>query len=73
MRRLLQYFREKGFEKGGKRRSFRVNFSRFSERELEDENFMKTKERILPIKMERLYLKNCWNYQWLLASSSTTN
>ena len=32
MRRLLQYFREKGLEKGGKRRSFRVNFSRFSER-----------------------------------------
>ena len=45
MRRLHQHFREKGFEKGGKHRSFWVNFSRFSERELEDENFIYENER----------------------------
>ena len=32
---------------------------------------MKIKERIFSIKMERLYLTNRWNYQWLLSSSRT--
>ena len=43
------------------------------QRELEDENFIYENERIFSIKMERLYLTNRWNYQWLLSSSSTKN
>ena len=49
MRRLHQHFRENGFEKRGKRRSFWVNFSRFSEREreLEDENYENDRKNFL--------------------------
>ena len=42
MRRLHQHFREKGFQKGGKRRIV-ADFQK--ERELEDENFVYENER----------------------------